>query len=489
MMNPVLSSMRRLLSASVSILLFSFALGAAKTATAEFAADPSLEDFSVGRSLIVAQPGLLQSVLLDFDVYRRSVEPGLADLRVFDGQGEPTPYAIRRRLPGTMEAPVTQSVPIFRLDSEPGGSRAIVGAHTAGGYRIDAEISESGAILSIRGSDREVGLAKEAVAPSTWLLDTSGLTRPIVHLDFVLAESEVDFVSRLRLESSDDLSSFRAVNADLALARLDQAGHHIERMSFAIPATRARYLRLSPTGAGLPVEIREVRVRLSGKTSIRRHFRKLLEGRWDPNEPGVVLFDLEASPPIETIRVLLGQQNSIVEGQLESAPRPDGPWRSRQSGVFYFYDRGGALRNPATSWNGSRDRYLRLVTSTRGGGLKGHPLPTLEVVWQPEQLLYLERSEAGPGGSTLAVGRVDTLDGSFPASDLLRMGRSAANDPDQITVRLGPERILAGDAALERSKPPPPPTPWRTYGLWALLLSIVAVVLGMSFRLMQNVED
>ena len=194
-----------------------------------------------------------------------------------------------------------------------------------------------------------------------------------------------------------------------------------------------------------------------------------------------MLFDLGGSPPIETAQVRLDQMNSIVEGKLESAELLEGPWRVRESGVFYRFDRGGELRNSPTTWNASRDRYLHFVASSKGGGLHG-ATPTLDVVWQPEQLLYQKRTDAP---SILAIGRAGTKDGSFAASALLRMGSSVADDHERVTVRLGSEMTLAGDSVLTLATPPP----WRTYGLWALLLSIVGVVLAMSFRLMRSEND
>jgi hypothetical protein len=435
-------------------------------------------DFAFGRSLIAERPGSLQSVLLDFDVYRRSVEPGLADLRVFDGDGQPLPYAIRRRLPGTKATSRFVRVPIFRLDAKPDRSISIGATTNASDYRIDAELTDSGAVVSIhRGDER----GTDAGPPAGWLLDASGLDGAVVKLDFTFAEGGGDFVSRLRLESSGDLARWRPVDTQLALARLEQNGHRIERTSFDIPKTKARYLRVTPIAAAPPVELNEVRAELARKKPSRRRFSQRLDGRVDPDDPSVVLFDLGASPPIETVQVRLDQMNSIVEGRLESATQPEGPWRVRQRGVFYRFNRGGELRNPKASWNASRDRYLRFVTSSRGGGLQGET-PTLEVVWQPEQLLYLERDA---GGSMLAIGRAGTPDGSFDASDLLRMGKSAADDHTQVSVRLGPEMTLAGRSVLELETPPP----WRTYGLWALLLAIVGTVLALSFRLMRSADD
>ncbi|HEB90633.1 MAG TPA: DUF3999 domain-containing protein [Deltaproteobacteria bacterium] len=437
-----------------------------------------LEDFAVGREILMDEVGPLQSVFLDYAVYRRSVEPGLADLRVFDEHGKPLPYAIRRRLPAAAsEAREPVPLPIFRLDG-PKGSLSGDGMPSTGAYRIDAELSASGAIVRVRPS-AEVDPSGGGGGVQAWLLDASGIGGAIVGLEFELGGGGGDFVTRLRLESSSDLARFEPVAADLALARLEQEGHRIERNAFSIPATRARYLRIVPTGPGPLPDLKGVRARLAPKQGEAPLFRETIEGRPDPGDQGIVRFDLGATPPIDTLRVLLSEPDSIVEGRLESASDPDGPWRLRQHGVFYFLERDGPIRNSSVRGGGSPDRYFRLVTSSKGGGLRGDP-PRLEVVWQPEQLLFLER---GPGVARLGIGRLGASDGAFPARELLRMGQGSDHDPTGPTARLGAESVLAGDRAVE---PEPPPLPWKTWGLWALLLASVGVVLVLTLRLMKE---
>jgi hypothetical protein len=403
-------------------------------------------------------------------------------LRVFDARGKPVPYAIRRRLPSSDAQAEFHPLPVFRLEPGSRGANGTGEGISVDGYRIDAELSASGAILSVHSGDRRAASDGRAAG---WLLDTSGLERAIVGLEFSLDARGGDFVSRLRLESSDDLARFVEVDADLALARLVQGGHRIDRTDFEIPRTRARYLRITPIDTRPGAELLGVRARLAPKRSKPERFRHTIAGRFDPERPEVVLFDLEASAPLEGVQVLLDEPNSIVEGRLESASSPDGPWRVRQSGVYYFFEKGGSLRNPPAEQHGSRDRHWRLVTSSRGGGLLGEP-PSLELVWRPEQLLYIER---GSQPSLLAVGRAGTFDGSFASAHLtqmsVRMGGQDETDLPEASARLGPERVLAGEAVLQLEQL----VPWRSYALWALLLTSVGVVLGLSIRLIRSAES
>jgi hypothetical protein len=477
--------MRAVATALVVLLSVPVMLRAIPTSATEEPPPFTLGDFAIGRKLIAEESTPLQFVFLDFDVYRRSVEPRLEDLRVFDALGEPVPYAIRRRLPEEASISPSLPVPIFRLDPSADRSSGPSGFE-GGDYRIDAELSPSGAVVSIHrdgqpSSKRPPRTPSQATEAIGWLLDTSAFERSVSRLDLDLSDAADDFVRRLRLERSDDLSQWRIVDAKIAVARLEHEGHRIERTSFEIPETRARYLRLTPIDGPLPFELAAVRATLTPGKSQPRRVEVRLEGRADPENPDVIHFDLEGLPPIETVQVLLLGMNTIVEGTLESADRPEGPWRVRERGVFYLFDREGVLCNPRVTWKGSGDRYLRFVVSSRGGGLRNRT-PQLEIAWEPEQLLYLDR--AG-GESTLAVGRAGAVDGSFAARDLLRMSGLSSRDLTRATAHLGPEFTLAGDSVLEVATP----LPWRTMGLWALLLMIVGIVLGLSFRLMRSAPE
>lgn len=435
-------------------------------------------DFAVGRTLEIERAGALQSVLLDFDVYRRSVEPGLADLRVFDAQGRPVPYAIRRRLPGAKQEQVLRSLPLFTLDRAMTEQALPTARFAADAFRIEAQLSETGAIVSVAPAGGEPATGDLPVA---WLLDASDLRRAVVGLVFELDAEGGPFVSSLRIEASDDLASFRRVGQNLALARLEQAGHRIERLKFALPATRAKYLRITAQGSPPAARIRSVTARLAPSRPAPKRVEASLQGRFDPDQSGLVHFDLGGWPPVDRLRVRLEDENALVEAQLESAPEREGPWRRRFSGLLYSIDQGGRLENPAIDWSARGDRYLRLTVSARGGGRLESP-PTLIASWRPEQLLFLHR---GDGPSQLAIGRVETPDGSFADTELLRIARRNGASVPENTARLGPETILAGESALVVEDP----IPWRTYGLWALLLASVAVVLALSLKLLRGVDD
>ncbi len=465
--------------------------------------DPGVDEFGYGRVLSSSTRGGIQSVELDYDVYRRSVEPRLADLRVFDESGRPLPYAIRRR-PARVESDRVvheHAPPLFRLASlelgtsdrsrlsaAPGHSGETGPATGATGpeprlptYRLEAEVTDAGAVVRI---DPTLPIDVRASNVAAWLIDTRALEQAVVGIDLRFEETEEDLLLRVRVERSDDLASWRSVGSDHVVARLAQEGHRIERTTIELEPIRAKYLRLRPLGSDGTPALRSVQVRTVSHVAPERipAERHIVEGRFDPAAPNRVSFDLGATLPIDSIRVLLGDSASLVEGRIEAAQEPDGPWTRGPDRIFYDYEQDGVrIRSRSIDWDARRVRYLRLVTSSRGGGLTG-TAPRVEVAWRPERLFYLDR---GTGRALLAVGRWGAQDAGFGLKALLR-GKSR-QDVRELTLAgatatLGPERVLAGPRAVD----PERAIPIRTIGLWGLLIAIVGLVLGLGLRLVKS---
>ena len=64
------------------------------------------------------------------------------------------------------------------------------------------------------------------------------------------------------------------------------------------------------------------------------------------------------------------------------------------------------------------------------------------------------------------------------------MGRDGVDVGSVPIAHLGPEAELAGESVLVHVVP----TPWRSYGLWGLLLASVGIVLALSLRLLRRAD-
>lgn len=448
-------------------------------------------DFAHGRQLELARPGALQSALLDRHVYAGSVESGLADLRVFNRAGEPVPHAIRSLITPEDDAPRRVVLPLFRLEaSAPAPTRAIESG--PGLYEIDAEIDASGAIVRVRPAPQSVMQdasppgAEPPAPPSGYLLDASQLERGIVALELSLAADGAEFVTRLRVEGSDDLAHFRRLTKRAAVARLAQAGHRIERTRIELPSSHDDYIRISWPKGQHPIALTAVRAELDREPAPPPRQHAEIAGRPIQDEPGAHLFDLGGALPIDRIQLALPQRNSLAEIELYSGNAEGGPWMRRHQSLVYSLEApdasGEVLRNPPIPWPVRRHRYFKLVVSPKGGGL-GAGTPLLEVAWRPEQLIFIARGEAP---FTLAYGRAGAPGTRFAASNLLATTGTRPAELPPATAHAGPPMRLGSDALLE---PPAEPIPMRTLALWVLLLAVVAVVAVLSLRLLGEMRS
>jgi hypothetical protein len=367
--------------------------------------------------------------------------------------------------------PRREPLPVFRLPAAEGH-----GAGT-GPYRIDAEVNETGAILRLEGgSPRLPGPATSGA----WILDASSLgSERIVGLDLGLAPSAGDFIGYVRVEKSDDLTTFRVVKDRAAVARLARGGHEIDRSTVRIPATRARYLRLTLVDGVLPADVELATARLATTRRSPEVVHTRLSGTPIDDAPGAYLYDLGADLPIERIDVVPAEPNTLIEVGIAGADSADGPWIERHTALVYRLDDGETLRSEPIRWRRGRDRFLRLVVSTKGDGHR-RAAPALDVAWLPAQVLFITR---GAPPFTLAVGKRGAPDVAFRADALVRLAGEDAGRLAEATATLGPPVLLAGDAAFEE---PSRPVSWRRVGLWGVLVGAVGVVLALSVRLLRR---
>jgi hypothetical protein len=435
-------------------------------------------DFAVGRIIAPGSSRALQSAILDLDVYRASVEPGLADLRVFNATGETVPHAIRPAPPAAARKVGRVRLPVFPV-ADPNEDQAAGRGATAGSegaIEIDAEISESGAILRLR--DRRPARSGPA-GQGAWLVDASGLDgEPIAALELEPAPRSKDFIAYLRVDATDDLTSFRTQKRRVALARLSRDGHEVERLDLALPATRARYLKLTVVEGTWPGPLESVTARIATAPEAPEPWRTRVAGRAIEGEPGRFLYDIEADLPIEWIDVVPSEPNTLLDVQIDSAREPGGPWMNRYEGLVYRLEPGGTLRNAPISWRGASARHLRVTLSPKGGADGSTAPPEIEVGWRPAQILFVARGE---GPFTLAYGRRGARDVAFEARRVVGLAADDLTRLDESTAALGPPMRLAGDRAYA---PPPRAVPWRRIALWMVLVVAVGVVLRMSLRLL-----
>jgi len=438
------------------------------------AAPLSLDELAYSLELTPASPRPLHTALLPLVVYRGVVSPDLADLRVFDAEGRELPHAVRV-LDDTHEVALgEQPLPMFPIYADP--ARPDGALETVA---LTVQRDAHGTVIAIqpdahgRASGAEMGAGQPPPLglPIAYVLDASGLEHPIVALRVELPGDIGDHVLPVLVEASDDLGSFRTVASGQPLVRLDFGGARIVEDRIQLPEVRERFLRLRFPGRELPAPISSVIAEHGRRVERGELASTRVRGSARAKEPFTYDFDAGGPVPVDGVRVVLPEDDSLVEVELASyAKRGDTPQPLWSGTVYRVRHDGALLEGPTIDLPRRADRYYRLRVAHKGGGV-GRGTPELELRYRPHQLLFVARGQAP---YQLAYGHHGAQPSSFAPSELLALLPAAerAELPASDTT-LGAQRTRAGSAALT---PPPPPPPLKRYALWGVLIAATAAL-------------
>jgi hypothetical protein len=433
------------------------------------AAAESPKDFRHVMPLLPAGGEGLQRVELPVEVYRGSARADLADVRLFDARGERLPLAFAGDPAPVLPAVTTIVLPLFPIRGEAGAP--------VGDIDLKVVRNAAGTIVELRAG----GTARQGGAPIVaWIADASELRDPARGLKISWPPSADGFVARMRVESSDDLGSWRIVVADAPLADLAHEGSRVRRDSVEVPAVRAKFLRFTWTGKAPPLTA--VSAQTVAATAERRLQALTVDGV-PSGEPGGLVFALGARVPVERLQVMLPQANSVVPLLIESRDDPKSEWRPVASATVYRLRRDGTeISSPPIAFAPRRDRHWRITADARGGGF-GAGTVRMEAAWLPHQLVFAARGE---GPFVLAFGNAHAQPVAFPVTTLVP-GYRAQDEYALPAAKLG---ALAENPRAGSSRWPD----WlreadgKRVTLWALLLAGVAVLAVMAWRLSRQVQ-
>lgn len=417
------------------------------------AAELSPQDFAFGSPIETATQAAAYRFAVPLAVYQNTSREDLGDLRVFNAQHESVPYSLLQRAPPSNRATDTQ-LPLFPL---PNGSRVVIdGVHVT--------IDSRGSAVNLQTQTSSAA----NVSASQYILDGRTLSAPVVGLRLDWSRTDTAYSGHIRVEASDDLSSWRTITASAPVVNLQAGDQAIIQNRVPLPATTAKFWRITWIGASPAFALNSI---FAESADTPRAARAILDvaGIRDTAAPEYYLFDLGAHPPVDRVTLLLSDMNMLVNAELSSRDNPHDPWRPiMQMGVYRLAADDGELTNRPSEINVDRDRYWRVRLAAKGG-LSQTPL-RLQVEWVPDEVTYLAR---GRGPFMLAYGN------SSATTD--------QSDFNQIPVSIeiagatvGAPILLGG---LSRLSVQAPPFPRSRFALWGILILAVLGLAWMARRL------
>lgn len=442
-------------------------------------------DFAYGTVLEADGSEALYEVILPAALYRGVARADLGDVRVFNSAGEIVPYALRPRRTASADAPAPLTLTLFPLKAQAGA--------TIDGVSISVQRSAGGATSINVNSSGGSGGEKHTVG---YLVELGSQERALRHIEFDWQAPADGFAGKLRIDASDDLTSWRTLVAAAPLVSLEVAGQKLERKGVELPRQKVKYLRLSwlpQEASATPPELVSARGEPASQfLEAQREWEKVAAGKGE--KPGEFVYDLHGHLPVDRVRLNLPEPNTVVQVELLARNRADQPWRYVARGVAYrLRQSGGEIVSPELALATTTDRYWLLRIDQRGGGA-GSSAPELEAGWVPQRLVFAARGkppfqlaygnrEAKPASlavSTLIPGYKEDSDAAF---------RSAIPGAQQ-TVNVKSAQALAqqelgGEARREEA------ADWKRWSLWAALILGVLILGAMAWRLTRqlNVRD
>jgi hypothetical protein len=422
------------------------------------AEDLSPPDFAFGMQVITAADAAAYRVALPVGVYQGVAREDLADIRVFNAHGEVVPYAINRPSAQTSTRGPSIALPLF----------ALRGDSPAAADAVRVTIDSPNAALNLQTKSVAVGTG----AIKQYILDGRPLNVPVAALQLAWPEGASDFTGRLRIDASDDFASWRTLAEAAPIANLHAGGQQLVNSRVELPATRAKYWRLSWIGASAPFELTAVVAEPADSRIEAERSTLEVAGNTHGVARGEYQFDLGARLPVERINLGLPEVNTVVAVELLSRMHLQDPWRHVAGRQFYRISSGdNELRNDPIDIAADHDRYwLARVSGANATSLE--PL-RLQVAWTPSDIVFLAR---GPGPYILTYGSAVA-----PAAALDLSSVSAA--VTVLRATLGPRRQLGGQARLAA---PAVAFPWKQALLWTVLAMSVCLLAWMAYRLSKD---
>jgi hypothetical protein len=212
---------------SLSALAVVLACGAGST----FSAEVHPEDFAYGMPIKATVAGTAYRLTLPVEVFTKVANEDLRDIRVFNARGEAVPYEIQPAPPKLTTRPQGPSLPLYSLH---GDARAALD-----GLRVT--IHSAGTAVDMQAA----GAAPDPHVITSYVIDAREIAEPLSGLQLHWTNGVPEFSGSVRIESSDDLGSWRLVKSDAAVIHLLTGGSELVQNRLEFPSTQARFWRLT----------------------------------------------------------------------------------------------------------------------------------------------------------------------------------------------------------------------------------------------------
>jgi hypothetical protein len=442
-----------------------------------FAADEPL--FRHRAPIVVEQNAAFVQLPLPASVYAHSVQPGLRDLRVVDGQDERVPFALLAPRPDeTRSTESLRDAVLYPLPPRPAG------AGTAWPAPVDVIVD--GDRITVRRRAPSGATASRGPSPG-WLVDLGERPRDAAPPQSLRLQwsGPAEFSAAYTLELSDDLRAWTPGGAGQVMALAATSGP-LTQPNVALPAAPPRFVRLvwRDVAAAPALTGAQAVTPVTHQVTLDAPGEQVLQAGANPSATPdrdaarALHFDLGAPVPLVQVELQLGAGTAVVPARLQARSRPDEAWTTLAGTVFYRVERDGAVSQAPPLALTATARYLRLIVDERAAL---PPAATTRLLVRMRLGSLVFAAQGGPPYALLAGSR-DAPTGALPLTTLVpapaeeraRYGRARLGDWSEVDSAAQAAAASERRAALR---------PWL---LWAVLGGGVAGLAFLVWRLARS---
>ena len=369
------------------------------TGVAQAAADAnSPAAYAIRVPVTLAADAPLQRVMLPAEVLVRLQSPGYADVRLFNGAGQPVPMA----LAGVAAASAPEE--LVTLPAYPILGAASTGTAGLEGLSLRIEERQGQRVVQI-----DTAATTTTAGPATpqavrgALLDARNVQLPVARmaLDVDLpAGQPVTF----RVQASKDLKHWQPL-AETVLYRADAAAAPTapgrlgnEQIDLQRADLKGHYLRV--TWGDAAVTLRGATLTTSTKTGARERVSASMAMPPLGNNPRELVFALPFATPVAALAITPPGSNVLIPVRVLGRNHREQPWSPLASAVVYKMATGGKEQaSGPVELGGASVREIKIEADPKTPGFAA--APALALQFEPAQLVFLA---SGQGPFTLAAG-------------------------------------------------------------------------------------
>ncbi len=428
--------------------------------TSNVTAAISTPDQFAYQALVTESTQALQRVELPVEILLTATRADLGDVVVFDASGKPLPSWIRKAV--IAESPVRYELPIYLFNSyRQNRSKTIT---TREQNQAQDTLSESTTTESVP--------IDEALQDYIIGLPETGLDLEIQSIELNWAHEPADQLLRLRVDVGNDLDSWRTIQDNKSLT--NQNSENVEwRTIGAIPAGE-KYLRLTPINSIRSFELTQAIGTYHQKAPERKFWHQLGELQKTPGQPGYFSFEMPSQVPALELRLIPGEEQSLISGVLHASHQGFNQNRLIDSNIQQHNITGSEIepnkpiKLPVQHYVNWWFKPIQQPDSA----------PRAEIAFPVYELIFLGNDNIP---YTLAWGNHEA---DVPANDLINLLSTEQQQHPSQLVQLGSRQVAGGESRLS----PQAKLPWLKWLLWLLLAGAVITTGKMAASLIRDMK-